>query len=96
MNSLIVLINLLSNIFISKSHRRFSFMKWFVIIFFILPIILFLLYGIIKPKESFMLGRRWQFKGEVEPSEFALDMHRIYAIALLIVVIIILISVILA
>lgn len=53
--------------------------------------ILLLIHGIIKPKESFMFGKRWQFKNEVEPSEFALDMHRIFGIAILIVMLILLV-----
>lgn len=64
--------------------------KWLIIIFFFLPIILALVYGIINPKNSFLLGRRWQFKNKVEPTEFVLDMHKIFCIAMLIVTIIIL------
>lgn len=52
------------------------------------PIILALVYGIINPKNSFLLGRRWQFKNKVEPTEFVLDMHKIFCITMLIVIII--------
>jgi hypothetical protein len=65
--------------------------KWLLIIVFIIPTILILVHGIIKPKESFMFGKRWQFKNDVEPSEFALDMHRLFAIASLIVMLIVLV-----
>ncbi|SHJ30524.1 hypothetical protein SAMN02745176_03117 [Lutispora thermophila DSM 19022] len=64
--------------------------KWLIIIFFFPLIIIPLVYGIINPKNSFLLGRRWQFKNEVEPTEFVLDMHKLFCIAMLIVVIIIL------
>lgn len=67
-----------------------NFTKWFLVIVVLLPTILILLYGIIKPKESFLFGRRWQFKNDVEPSEFTLDMHRLFAIAILIVMFILL------
>lgn len=65
--------------------------KWLLAIFIYLPVILLLMNGIINPKESFLLGRRWQFKNDVEPSEFALDIHRFFSIVFLIVVILLLI-----
>lgn len=66
---------------------RLFLSKLFLVIFVFLPIILALLYGIINPKNSFLLGRRWQYKNEVEPSEFALDVHRFFSIVILIVVV---------
>lgn len=70
--------------------------KWLLVIVFLLPIILVLIHGIIKPKESFLFGRRWQFKNDMEPSEFALDIHRLFSIAILVIMLIILVTLVLS
>ena len=54
----------------------------------ILPIIILLIFTIIDPKESFLFGRRWQFNGDVEPSETVLKLNRIIAIIALILFIV--------
>lgn len=66
--------------------------KLFVIIIIWLPAMLFLLYGVIRPEASFMLGRRWQFKDGAEPSEMAVDLHRLRCIAGAVVMLILLVS----
>lgn len=70
--------------------------KWLLVIVFLLPIILVLIHGIIKPKESFLFDRRWQFKNDMEPSEFALDIHRLFSIAILVIMLIILVTLVLS
>lgn len=54
----------------------------------LLCIIILLLHGIMKPKEGFLFGWRWQFKNDMERSEFALDINRIFSIVVLTVMLI--------
>ncbi|SHJ35849.1 hypothetical protein SAMN02745176_03333 [Lutispora thermophila DSM 19022] len=66
------------------------FTKLLLITFVFLPIIIALLHGIINPKSSFLLGKIWKIKNEIEPTDFVLDLHKIFCIAMLIIVIIML------
>lgn len=43
-----------------------------------------LIYSIINPRKTFMLGRRWQYKNDVEPNEEALFIHRLIPVIILI------------
>lgn len=69
--------------------------KLFIIIIIWLPAMLLLVHGIIKPEASFMMGRRWQFKNEAEPSEIAVDMHRLRCIVGAVVMLVFLLSILL-
>ena len=44
-----------------------------------------LIYSIVNPRETFMLGRRWQYKNDVEPSNEALFVHRLIPAIILII-----------
>lgn len=58
----------------------------------LLPIIAILIYTIIYPKESLLLGRRSQFKNEnLEPREEAVKNTRIQGIVALVIIVMVMI-----
>lgn len=58
----------------------------FILIVLYLPIVGFLIYSAIHPEETFMIGRKWQFKDGVEPTEEAIAFHKWGSIIALIVI----------
>jgi len=64
------------------------FILGFVFLVIISPLAIGLIFAIIDPKESFLFGRRWQFKGEVEPSETVLKLNRIISVICLILLVV--------
>lgn len=52
-----------------------------------------LVYAILKPSKTFMIGRRWQFKNyDLEPSDEVLFIHRALALILLVFLTLILVT----
>lgn len=50
--------------------------------------LVFIIIGIIQaayPKEAYMFGKRWQFKGDVEPSDIMITLTRFGGIVLVLV-----------
>jgi hypothetical protein len=61
--------------------------KLLLAIFVVLPIILILIRGIIKPKESFNFKNKFRPENVVESGEYEPDIHLVHSITYLIVMI---------
>lgn len=66
-----------------------SFEEKFITLVLLIPVIGALLFQAINPRESFLWGKRWQFKNEnLEPSDSVIKNGRTMAIIGLIIVVI--------
>lgn len=58
-------------------YKRGGKMK-FITIILLIPILVMFLYSAMYPRESFLMGKRWQYKNEnLEPSEEAIKQTRV-------------------
>jgi hypothetical protein len=66
--------------------------EWFILIIFLIPVYVLLIWAYRNPAESYFFGRRWMYEEEPELSEEAIWIHKKVSMIIIIVISLILLS----